>query len=333
MDSVLNSECPLCACGAPPTLCNVFKIEVHVHVCIIIVCHFHRNVWIFPYYNILFPEEYKNMWCRFKSEEVYKLKQALSGTLLLGISEGMGSEYENYIQLFDSEAVRITGDDIYDHHRHFIQTTYIHDSLRVVAAALDELIKEKADKQNLTEEYIEITMEDRQLLADTLRGLTFLGGVTGNISFTEHGKRRLSPVELRNFVPIENTNFSISSSLFEDPWIIQTRGYLKVFYDGHFTISYFDEHNNISKIPTIVFHDGTTNIPSDRPYRVFVRSKPLYCRSYAHSTNICSLPPTLCRQYESSSDNNNQFVSFFCKRSNICHHGLLRRQKSTTVQQ
>ena len=214
-----------------------------------------------------------NLWCRYTSEEVYILKQALRGALMLGISEGTGQERESYLQTFNSEAIRITGNDVYAHHRHFIQTVYIHDSLVVVADALDELIKEKAHMLNTSEDSIEITKADRELLAKKLQNLNSSDGLSGNIVFTDDGERTMSQIDLRNFVPIENTNFSVDSSPFEDPWIVQTRACLEVFPDGSVSITYFDEDRNVSKVSTVIFHDGTTNPPLDRYHRIAVRSK------------------------------------------------------------
>lgn len=192
---------------------------------------------------------------------------------MLGISDGTGQGREEYIQKFISEAIRITGNDIYAFHRQFIQTVYIHDSLALVANALDALVKEKARVQNVSEDSVEVTVADRNLLADQLRNLSFSGGLTGNISFTQYGTRRVSQVDLRNFVPIENEKFSVNTSLTEDPWTVQTRACLEVFQNGRINVVYFDENRTVSEIPTIVFHDGTTNTPLDRPFRIIARSK------------------------------------------------------------
>ena len=221
----------------------------------------------------MFPEEYMNLWCRYNNKDVYRLKNALKGSLLLGMSEGLGPELKDYLTHFHKEAFHITGDDVYLHHRRFLQTPYIHDSLHVIADALDKLVKVKAIKQNLTEEQVEIVMEDRSLLAHKLRSLAFFGGITGNVSFTEFGRRMVSQVDLRNFVPLDNTNFSVNTSVTENPWTVEVRACLEVFANGQIQLIYFDENGNESQEPTIVFHDGTTNIPLDRPYRIFVRSK------------------------------------------------------------
>jgi hypothetical protein len=223
---------------------------------------------------VLFPEEYTNVWCHYSSEAIFKLKNALRGSLLLGISEGTGPERELFLTSFHEEAFRITGDDIYLYHRPFIQTPYIHDSLHVIADALDELVNGKAIKQNVAVEQIEIVAEDRSLFAQKVKNLAFYGGVTGNVSFTQFGRRMVSQVDLRNFVPIDNVNFSVNTSLAENPWKVQIRLCLEILADGKTNnLFYFDENGNRSKVPTIVFHDGTTNIPLDRPYRIFVRSK------------------------------------------------------------
>ena len=221
----------------------------------------------------MFPEEYANVWCRYSNEDVYRLKKALSGSLLLGISEGTGPEREEYLTSFHKEAFRITGDDVYLHHRHFLQTPYIHDSLHVIADALDKLIKGKATKQNLTEEQIEIVAGDRSFLAHKLRSLAFFGGITGNVSFTEFGRRMVSQVDLRNFVPIDNANFSVNTSRTENPWTVQVRACLEILADGQISLIYLDENEHQSEAPTIIFRDGTTNVPLDRPYRIYTRSK------------------------------------------------------------
>ena len=192
---------------------------------------------------------------------------------MLGISDGTGQEREEYIQKFITEAIRITGSNIYGLHRHFIQTTYIHDSLAVVANALDTLVKEKAYMQNISEDSVRLTMVDRVFLADHLRNVNLTNGLTGNISFTQFGRRKVSLVDLRNFVPIENADFSINTSLSEDPWRVQKRACLEVLRTGHIYVVYFDENRTVSEIPTIIFPDGTTNPPLDRPFRIFVRSK------------------------------------------------------------
>lgn len=234
---------------------------------------YYSNVWILPYHDVVFPEEYANVWCHYSNETIFKLKNALRGSLLLGISEGMGPEHEHFLTDFHKEAFRITGDDIYLRHQLFLQTPYIHDSLHVIADALDELVNGKAAKLNVTAEQIEIVAGDRSLLAHQLRNLAFYGGVTGNVSFTQFGRRLVSQVDLRNFVPIDNANFSVNTSLTEDPWKVQIRLCLEILTDGQINLFYFDENGNRSKVPTIVFHDGTTNVPLDRPYRIFVRSK------------------------------------------------------------
>ena len=231
----------------------------------------------------MFPEEYTSIWCRYSNEDVYRLKNALRGSLLLGISEGSGPEREEYLKNFREEAFHITGDEVYLHHRQFLQTPYIHDSLHVIADGLNKLVKTKAVKQNITEQEVEIDIEDRNLLALKLRSLAFFGGITGNVSFTEFGRRTMSQVDLRNFVPIENANFSMNTSLTENPWTVEIRACLEVFANGHIRLIYWDETGNESQEPTIVFHDGTTNIPLDRPYRIFVRSK--YSYSHWHCYN------------------------------------------------
>lgn len=195
---------------------------------------------------------------------------------MLGMNSGTGKEQENYLQTFYAEAYRITGDDIYRHHQHFIQTVYIHDSIAVIAVSLDHLVREKAFRLNISQESVVVTLRDREALANHLRHLNASIGLTGRISFTESGRREVSMVNLRNFVPNDNINFTVNNSLTEDPWVIQNRACLQVYQKGIVNIVYFDESGNNSQVPSIVFHDGTTNIPLDRPFRVFVRSKRSY---------------------------------------------------------
>ena len=250
-------------------LCPLFSLTINAaqftYTC--------RYVWIVPYYDVAFPEEYVNLWCNYTPEEVYDLKLALRGTLLLGITEGTGQKRDDYLQTFLTEALRITGDDVYEHHRHFIQTAYIHDSLAVVAAALDDLLRDKANRLNVTEDSVEVTIDDRKHLTDKLRNLNFSDGLTGSIRFTDKGHREYSQVDVRNFVPVENENFTVNTSVEEDPWVIQTRACIELKHTGRVNIVYFDENRTTSDTSTIVFRDGTTNIPLDRPFRIFLRSK------------------------------------------------------------
>lgn len=103
----------------------------HVQCIIIISTTTCRYVWIFPYAGAVFPDNYdnENLWCGYTNSEVYAIKNALKGSLSIGVTEGKGSMYEAFSNKFTEYSERVTGDTngIYQNNTRFSQTTRIYD--------------------------------------------------------------------------------------------------------------------------------------------------------------------------------------------------------------
>ena len=225
-------------------------------------------MWIFPYSSVIFPDDYVNLWCNYTQEEAFTIKKALKGSLSIGIIEGFGEAYNNYTNNFAAMAEELTGDGApYEMQRQFLQTTYVHDTVGVLADGLNKLVETKASQLNVPASHINITSADRNDLTQSLLNASY-NGLTGHISFTRSGKRYNPLYAIRNFVPVNNT-FQVNNSLELDPWVVKIKGCL-VLSNG---IQYIDENGTLSTTPTIVFADGTNTIPPDRPPRIFIRSK------------------------------------------------------------
>jgi len=50
----------------------------------------------FPYSSVIFLDDYVNLWCIYTQKEAFPIKNALRGSLVIGIIEGFGKDYENY---------------------------------------------------------------------------------------------------------------------------------------------------------------------------------------------------------------------------------------------
>lgn len=232
---------------------------------------FCRYVWIFPYSSVIFPDDYVNLWCNYTQEEAYTIKNALRGSLSIGIIEGFGEAYNNYTNKFAAMAEELTGDGAsYEMQRQFLQTTYVHDTVGVLTDALNKLVETKASQLNVPASHINITSADRNDLTQSLLNASY-NGLTGHISFTRSGKRYDPLYAIRNFVPVNNT-FQENNSLELDPWVVQIRGCLVLGLNRN-DIQYIDENGMLSTEPTIIYADGTNMIPPDRPNRIYIRSK------------------------------------------------------------
>ena len=232
-------------------------------------------MWILPYFNVAFTDEYVDIWCNHTLQEVYDIKNALRGTLLLGITRGSGNHYLRFFDNFLEYSGSLITNNYYGDYMRFLETPYIDDALGIIVRALEEVVKDKSYYLNVSSSEVNITKLDRNLMAKKISVSNYTGN-TGRIRFTSKGERSVSIFELRNYVPINNRNFTVNSSYTEDPWIIQTRGYVEFFEDGSIELLYFDENGDIADRPTIIFADGTTDVPPDRFPRLFHRSTIMY---------------------------------------------------------
>ena len=80
------------------------------------------------------------MWCDYTDEEVFILKNALSGSLSAGISEGVFSQYDSFVEKFVDFSTRATGEEnFYRENTRFPQTSRIYDIIgKLVRFDLDK---------------------------------------------------------------------------------------------------------------------------------------------------------------------------------------------------
>lgn len=211
----------------------------------------------------------KGLWCDFSDEEVFTIKKALRGSLLVGLSNGVGDNYQNYLENF-SETVNTVAPSSNEECEEvrFLQTPYLHDAVEIAATALDGLIKFKSHEENT----VQVTQSDHDLLVDQLLSAEVPDGFTGRLGFTDKGKRKVASFAINNFVPIKNSDFNVSTAVAENPWVLETRGVLRK-EGNNVSIVFFTSDGKESNVSTIIFADGTSNIPLYRPYRIYRRGK------------------------------------------------------------
>lgn len=190
---------------------------------------------------------------------------------MVGLNKGVGNKYKKFLKKFPFIVKNFTpssNEECQD--ARFIHTAYLHDSVSIAVAALDGLVASKSREENTSPEDVQVTHLDRDLLAEHLRKTEVQDGFTGILSYTKEGQRKVASFAIVNFVPIENSNFSVSTAVVEDPWVLQTRALLKK-EGGKVTFIFLTSDGEESNVSTIIFADGTSNIPPYRPFRIYHR--------------------------------------------------------------
>lgn len=229
-------------------------------------------MWIYPYYDVTFPDSYVNLWCGFSNEQVFVIKNALRGSLLVGVHKGSGGTYEKFLENYPSIVSQASPSASEEcHNVRFVHTPYMHDCVVIAAAALNGVVEEKLHKSNTSISDIQVTQSDHDLLVEKLSQVEIPDGITGPLSFTKEGNRRVVSFAIMNFVPVDNSNFSVSNAIEVNPWSLQTRAVLKKEY-SNVSIQFFTSDGEESSDSTIIFADGTSNVPPHHPFHIFYRS-------------------------------------------------------------
>lgn len=199
------------------------------------------------------------------------IKNALRGSLLVGLSEGVGEMRQKFVDFFPLLASKLAPscNDECNQIR-FIHSPYIHDGTMFVAEALERLVNEKANTTNSPREGVQVTKNDQDLLVRNLFETEIPAGVTGRISFKNNRERDVFTFVIKNYVPIDNANFSLATAINENPWVLETRAVIEK--GGNYTkFIYYTSEGEESNKSTIIFADGTTSFPSDRAFHIFNR--------------------------------------------------------------
>ena len=232
-----------------------------------------RTVWIYPYFDVSFPDSYENLWCGFSNDQIFAIKNALRGSLLLGLHKGLGVNFGTFLEKFPTYAREITPSaSKHCQNVQFIHTTYVLDCVIIAASVLNTVVESKSRETNTPISDIEITQADHNLLVNELQQKAIKRGVTGPLGFDDEGNRRVRLFAIMNFVPVDNSNFSVKNAVAENPWSLQIRGVLKE-EDGNVSIVFLKSDGRKSNKSTIIFPDGTTNIPPDHPFHISYRSE------------------------------------------------------------
>lgn len=199
------------------------------------------------------------------------IKKALRGSISVGLSKGIGTKYDHFIRTFPLSARRVTKSCSEQCQQpNFIHTFYLHDIVAVITRVLSKVVNATAIKLDIGPENVELGRDDRELLVEKLQEIQIPDSVTGRIQFTSTGNRNAFLFDIRNFVPIYNANFSDATAVPENPWVIQRRGTMKK-EDENITITFYTSEGNVSNASTIIFADGTSNIPLDRVIHLYIR--------------------------------------------------------------
>ena len=98
-------------------------VDYHIHI----LC---RYVWIYPYFGVVFPDSYcpRIIWSRYSDEDTFAIKNALRGTISIGVSNGIGQKRKSFEEDFVEFAEKVTGfGNIYKDHHRYSQTYFVHD--------------------------------------------------------------------------------------------------------------------------------------------------------------------------------------------------------------
>lgn len=210
---------------------------------------FRSFTWVLPFYCPAFREKLdKYFKTLFTPDEVRRIKYELRGSFVI---------YP--IEKFDYNDQRI----IPDNNIYIRNEGYLSDAVTLHALAAESFLQEKAERLNVSLSGVQIYRSaDKQELVEKLSNLSFIG-YTGKVSFDRYCNRQSNIFKIVNFVP--SGNMSVTREI---------RGY--IMNDKNSDSIYFCYANGtVSEQSTLVFQDGTTNIPSDFTERRYTRCKML----------------------------------------------------------
>lgn len=205
----------------------------------------YRYVWIYLYHSLVFPNDYKYLWCNMTSDRAYTAKNALTGSLSIGRYEGGGNP------------------------RRFPMTSYAQDGALLLMKSLRNYINFKSLLEGVNPSNVSVTSGDRKAFTDTVSNTSLLG-VTGFINFTWDKRRDRKTLVIRNFIANNNIEFAESNANLLDPWSVEERAF---FTSGIGKLRYVYDNGTEAQHVTLVFSDGTNTIPSYVVQKYYLRSE------------------------------------------------------------
>lgn len=142
---------------------------------------------------------------------------------------------------------------------------YLSDAMTLSSHAAHSYFIQKAESlgqsvSNTTLERGDIDIMRSYLLKQSLKGCT------GFVQFNSHCSRVSNLVAIYNIVPLSITN----STGVEIPWLVEKRAFIFTT-PKNYSVEFWYPNGTQSHVNTLVFYDGTQNIPSDRIPRSYYR--------------------------------------------------------------
>ena len=215
-----------------------------------------RYVWIYPYHSHLCGWEQelvqKLRCCNFTDEDVAIVQEALRGSIILSHSCSMhpkGADDSPQCSLPCLEGA--------------CGHNYLKDAITLSARAGHSYLIHKAESLGQSVPNISFDAEDAGAMRSHLLRQAFCG-CTGFVQFNSRCSRVSNLAAIYNFVPVS----SHGGIRLENPWKIENRAFIFTTPENY-NIEFWHPNGSRSIRSTLVFYDGTQNIPLDeipRPY-------------------------------------------------------------------
>ena len=208
-----------------------------------------RFVWIYPYISpdLDIIETINSM--NYSADERQQVSDGLKGTITIHPS---GDVNRTIAKTSDSTS------------------SYIDDAVKLLAIAADRFLRKKANETGMALKETSITWSDNPEYGRQAAATSFIGR-TGEISFGNGTVRNMSVFRFNNIIGCQHMNESGTT----DCNISCIGEIYKGVDESQCKIKFFDENSatGFTKRSTVVFSDGTKDIPSDSLRRYFHRSK------------------------------------------------------------
>lgn len=206
-----------------------------------------RFVWILPFFSSSFSIERYFRIFKSTSEDIKIIKTALKGTIV--------------IKPVKTSVFNLTG--LKKHDLTADTQGYLADAITLQALAANNSLQEKASLtgQNISDTTLQRT--DYNLISRNLLNTSF-GGCTGQVDFNQQCNRVANTFTILNFVP---SNDGTST-----PYTVERRGHIYTSPDN-VEVIFCQSNGTISAKSTLVFRDGTADVPLDHIKRIYIRCK------------------------------------------------------------
>lgn len=203
--------------------------------------------WILPYYCPSFSKVYERIFSKyFKPAEIKRIEFELRGSIVIHPAERFKNEDSRIISGFQSWGLRSAG--------------YILDALTYEVITAEKVLNAKAKRLNVSVSQVPLKSADKVKLTTTFLNTSFYGE-TGTVLFSKECNRLTNIFNILNFIPTETglIHHHIAGLIIQGP--------------SNNSILYLHNNGTLSGGSTLIFNDGTSNIPADYKKKLFTRCK------------------------------------------------------------